>query len=246
MKTTKRRHGSASATLLLALGCGALWAQADAPDSVAEAESALAAGNYGRAVELLRSALEQDPGLVEARFRLAVLLTQQGQFDEAGRHFGAVVEAVPEHRTARYAEISTLIMLERYDRARSRTEAGLVALPRDGQLAHILARLLACAPREDVRDGKLALDLALKVHEIKQIPDTTETLAMAYAESGDFDRAIGLQQQVLAEVEGGDAEQTQLPVMRQRLDSYVAGTPWRSRSPIEILMATMGGGPGGG
>ena len=110
-------------------------------------------------------------------------------------------------------------------------------MPRDGQLAHTLARLLATAPVEQVRNGALALRLALTVYEVKQTYDTGETVAMAHAELGDFESAIEMQRGLVARAQSEDAEE-KVEALRDRLLSYLRSEPWRATSPGEIAMAT--------
>jgi len=59
-----------------------------------------------------------------------------------------------------------------------------------------------------------------------QDTDTGETLAMAMAELGRFDQAVGFQSQVIEIVrQAGRAEL--LSAMTARLDAYRASRPWR-------------------
>jgi hypothetical protein len=116
-------------------------------------------------------------------------------------------------------------------------QEGLEALPQDGQLAHTLARLLASAPEDSVRDGQLAVRLATAVYSIKKIYETAETLAMAHAEAGDFDQAVEIQTGLVARAKTeGDA--TRLEALELRLVSYQRREPWRAVSPAEIATAT--------
>lgn len=208
-----------------------------ASEMATEASRQMRLGDYPKALELLRSAVAKDPSLGGARFQLASLLAYLGRFQEAGPEFAAVVAADPENSAARRGEITALLLENRYADARRKLEDGLQALPRDGQLAHTLARLLATAPDAAVRDGGLAVGLALKVFEVKKIVPTGETLAMAYAEVGDFSKAAETQKQVLEMAkETGDV--AQLEPLRQRLALYESGKPWHAQSPMEIAMAT--------
>jgi tetratricopeptide (TPR) repeat protein len=210
---------------------------ADPEALVAEAVRLVGAGDYDQAVSKFRQALAQEPDEPAVRFQLARVLAALGRFEEARVEFATVVVAAPQNAAARRGEVTALLLLERYGEARRKLEEGLTALPREGQLAHILARLLATAPDDQVRDGELALRLAESVYEVKKLYETGETVAMAHAELGQFDRAIELQRQLIAQAEGeGDSERVES--LRQRLESYERSEPWRAASPVEIATAT--------
>ncbi len=185
-----------------------------------------------------RDALEADPELDSVRFLLAHSLIRAGRFQEARPEFAALVLTDPQNGAARRGEITSLILMERYPEARRKLEEGLTVLPRDGQLAHTLARLLATAPDDAVRDGALALRLAEAVFRIKKTPQTSETMAMAAAETGNFELAIEMQNTLITEAEQKGARAEEIESLRQRLNFYQAAHPWRAESAMEIAMAT--------
>jgi tetratricopeptide (TPR) repeat protein len=210
---------------------------ADSEKLIGEAVGLVEARNYDQAVTKFRKALAQDPDQPTARFQLARLLAVLGRFEEARAEFATVVAAAPQNAAARRGEVTALLLLERYAEARRKLEEGLTALPREGQLAHILARLLATAPDDEVRDGELALRLAQSVYEVKKLYETAETVAMAHAELGQYDEAIELQRGLVAQAES-EGDSRQVESLRLRLDSYERSEPWRAASPVEIATAT--------
>jgi TPR repeat protein len=102
-----------------------------------------------------------------------------------------------------------------------------------------VAALLAASPLEAVRDPATALRVALKLAagEIQSDPQMFETLAAAYAASGDFGNATASERIALRKAEAL-AWNTRL--MKQRLDEYRAGRAWRG----ELLALSPSGAPG--
>ena len=86
------------------------------------------------------------------------------------------------------------------------------------------AWILATSPASRRRDGALAAHLAERAVDQEPNADTLDTLAAAYAERGDFPRAIETQQAALEYLPARDARQQ---AFSKRLASYRAGQPWR-------------------
>lgn len=192
-----------------------------------EAQKLQRAGDFTAAIERYRRALELAPKLIAARYEMGALLGHQGRIEEALAAFRLVIEADPHHAGARRGEVTALLLTGRYGEARQQLNEALRFMPRDSQLAHTLARLLAVAPDARVRDGQLAIDLAQRVHAARREAETAQTLAMAYAEAGQLDRALEVQRE-----QGGAGERA-----GEHLRAYEEGRPWRAASPEEILVA---------
>ena len=194
-------------------------------------------GDLDQALVKIREAVEEAPNDFRIRFQLASMLAAQGRFEEAGPVFAKVVKLDPKNSAARRGEITALLFMGRYSDARAKLEEGLTALPRDGQLAHTLARVCASAPLDKVRHGEMALQLGLKVYEVVKTYETGETVAMAYAELGRFEDAIAFQRELIVKAEkAGDSSRVES--LRERLVTYLSNEPWRAASPAEIAMAT--------
>lgn len=212
-------------------------AEARAMELAQGAQTSVAQGDYDGAVEKFREALAAYPEFHQIRFELGRVLAYIGRYEESAAEFAAVVTAMPEFGAARRGEVTALLLQGRYADARAKLQEGLDILPRDGQLAHTLARLLATAPVDRVRDGQLALHLALKVYEIKKTYETGETLAMAYAEVGNFEKAVEVQRGLVSEAEK-EADEPRAARLRERLLTFLRNEAWRAASPAEIAMAT--------
>jgi hypothetical protein len=102
---------------------------------------------------------------------------------------------------------------------------GLRHLPNNPDLLNDLAWVRAAGP-DGVRDGKEAVELATRACELSRwmTPDFIDTLAAAYAEAGDFARAVEYQKKALtfpSFEKAGGAE------ARWRIEQYTQKKPFR-------------------
>ncbi|HVS03592.1 MAG TPA: tetratricopeptide repeat protein [Thermoanaerobaculia bacterium] len=155
---------------------------------------------------------------------------RQGRPEAALERYAAALAADPRRREALHGEARSLIALGRWAEARRRAETGLAGAGGDAELAALLVRVLAAAPDPAVRDGGRAVTLAQRLLAARRSAEHAELLAMALAESGDFDQAAALQQQLVAQARaaGRRAEAERLEAALAR---YRRGEPWRLPSP---------------
>ncbi|MCY3756607.1 MAG: tetratricopeptide repeat protein [Acidobacteria bacterium] len=192
---------------------------------------------YPKALEHYRNAVELDPGFENAHFNAANLLMRLGKMAQAGEHYGRVNELNPSHAFARFMQAMTLVKLGRFQAARTLLETSHKALPEDIDITHALARLLAASPQSTANDGRMALKLLEGVLKSQNEVafEHFETLAMALAMSGQYNRALQVQQAMMNEVkQGGRADLAAL--LQENLVLYRSGqpcrTPWRADDPI--------------
>src|SRR6185369_3467148 len=111
-------------------------------------------------------------------------------------------------------------------------------LPDDLQLNHTLARVLAAAPDAAARDGRQALAISQRLEAAMGDKKTTqlgETLAMAFAEVGNFANAAAIQRSVLeAAARAGLSPDVRRMTANLRL--YERGqacrTPWQPNEDV--------------
>jgi hypothetical protein len=93
--------------------------------------------------------------------------------------------------------------------------------------AHALARLLAAAPEDRVRDGRAALKLVDGLVKGPQSLELAETTAMALAEVGRYKEAVEVQREALTA-----ATSSGLSAAQQRITNnlrlYESGRPCRT------------------
>lgn len=92
------------------------------------------------------------------------------------------------------------------------------------------AWLEATSPVRSVRDGGKAVADALESCQLKhwKNPSVFDTLAAAYAETGDFQNALRSEQQAIALTPPKDADS--LSVYREHLAAYQRHQPWRANN----------------
>lgn len=191
-------------------------------------------GRFEAAVEQYRQALELDRNLVGARRDLAAVLGHLQRFSEAASEYEQVTATVPEDEPARWGEALALILDHRPGEAVRTLEEGVATVSADVALRSLLARLLAAAPDDGLRRGSRALELARSVYDDRPLPVHAETVAMAYAETGDFEEAVEWQRRVVAQLDPGPAAER----ARERLELYQSGAPFRVRSLEDLVVAT--------
>ncbi|HEY7440957.1 MAG TPA: hypothetical protein VH701_00960, partial [Vicinamibacterales bacterium] len=92
---------------------------------------------------------------------------------------------------------------------------------------HALARLLAAAPDDRVRDGARALSIMNELVKSQQTLTMAETIAMAFAELRQFGDAVEWQQKAIA----GATEQKRFDLvekLKTNLVLYMKGQPCRT------------------
>ena len=87
------------------------------------------------------------------------------------------------------------------------------------------AWILSTSKHDRIRDGVLALHLAQRAVAQAENPGTLDTLAAAYAESGDFARAIATQRNAIAAI--SQETESLREELVGRLAKYEAREPWR-------------------
>lgn len=108
------------------------------------------------------------------------------------------------------------------------------ALKIDGKNSGVLNNLawvLATSPKDDLRNGQRAIELAKQACEVTEYKQAhiLSTLAAGYAESGDFENAVTWSQKAVEL--GGDQTKDQLA---KELESYQQKKPWRETAPPDM------------
>ena len=195
-------------------------------------------GDLQSAEEHFRVAVRLDPGNSKSRLGLAELLRNTGRCAEAIQHFASLISAAPEYSEGRLSMAMCEVQAGNYAGAKSVLEAGHQAYPNHPGLNDALARVLAASPDAGVRDGPLALELAQRQTASNSRAETLETLAMAYAEAGQFQHAIDAQSESLRFVRAGN-NPAYLLHLEANLRRYQQGEPCRTPWPDFFLRSAV-------
>lgn len=196
----------------------------------------LSKGEWAAAAGYLRKAVDLAPRNPTLNLKLAEALRRAGRADEALRYYDEAIGAAPGTGAAeaRFGYAMALVRLQRYSDARDRLSEGVARHPGEPAFAHALARLLAAAPDERVRDGRRALAMTRELLERQKTPDLYETTAMALAAVGQFQEAATLQRELIAAATrtGHDGVARRLG---ENLKRYEARQPSRHPWPDEAM-----------
>ena len=157
---------------------------------------------------------------------LARLLQATERPLEALELYNRAVTVDPFQVGASLARAQLLMGYGRYEEALASLKEAYGLSPTHGELAGTLARFLAAVPREDLRDGEAAVALAGKLYQAAPTALHSETLAMALAEAGRCEEAVGFQEQAIRLVAEGDPAKVP-PRMAQYLQHYRTARPCR-------------------
>jgi tetratricopeptide (TPR) repeat protein len=134
---------------------------------------------------------------------------------------------------------------KQYGKAIADYEQALRLDPKDSYALGRFAWLLATCTKDEMRDGKRALQLATKACELDSWKECDfQTLAAAYAECGDFKQAVKWQQKALELASGltgywapsaSDKAESQ-----KRLNLYQNGKPYRDYSQDAVATPDLG------
>ncbi len=173
-------------------------------------------------------AVELDPDDSWAFGQLGVVYLALKQYDQAIDALNRAVEINPNYgwaltnRGVAYARMNQFTMaLEDFSRA---VEPPIDTTNSQFHVAlHCVAWALATLPEDAIRDGRRAIELSTRACELTewQLATYLDTLAAAYAEAGDFDQAVRIQEQAL-EMDDPIDEDAHL-----RLQLYQAKQPYR-------------------
>ncbi len=187
---------------------------------------------YEEAIPHYQRAIGANPTLKAAYANLSTALGRLGRFKEAALASRRALELDPTDSQVRAAEVTALLLAGQDAQVRLMLEQTL-DLPDQGgsgYFAVLLVQVLAASEDDEVRDGQRALNVAQQLFQRAQTPAHGAVLAMAYAETDNFEEAAAWQERLIENLER-TAPPEALEEARERLAAYREGrkirAPWR-------------------
>ena len=157
-------------------------------------------GNHDQALHHLRRSIQLNPQDAKAHERTAMILVRGGRVSEALEYLRKVAQLDPTSAEAQFRVGLACYRLRRHEDAIVALRQGLKIAPENSELSNLLAWVLAVQPDTSRLDAQEAVSLAERVVEQteRKNPIYLDTLAAAYAATGEFDKAIDTVQLVIS------------------------------------------------
>ena len=185
--------------------------------------------DYGKAIELLENISMKQPGNENLKIQLVVLYSQNKQNRKAWEILKPMIEKNPENIDFQRLKSQIMIAINRHTEAVKALEIVLKDQPDDEVTLNNLSWLLSTSPNDLIRNGNRALELALKACEMSEYKKAyiLSTLAAAYAEIGDFDKAVEWSKKSLDMSKDDDNVKDRTDELERELDSFKNKKPYR-------------------
>lgn len=155
-------------------------------------------GQFDKALAEYNKALALNPG-GDNFYNRALLFNKIGKLDAALRDYNEAVRRNPTNGDGYYGRGNAHEARGAYRQAAADWQKAAQLSPKDPRVLNALAWLKATCPDGSLRNGKEAVRLALKLCQISNWKDSDylDTLAAAYAEEGNFEKAVEHQRRAL-------------------------------------------------
>ncbi len=188
---------------------------------------------FREAISDLQQVVARVPNRVDLKLQLATFYNYDQRPSKAIKLTTEIIEDDDANWRALRTRADALLSVGKHAEAIDDYSAALELQPEDDGILNNLAWVLATSPVDDVRDGTRAIVLAKKACEVTNFERAhiLSTLAAAYAEAGDFERAVKWSTDA---VEKGKTDlKEQLEQLQQELESYKQRKPWREMQEVK-------------
>ncbi len=205
--------------------------QPDCADCYFERGNALMrTGDVHAAIDDFSTCLSIEPRHAPALASRAAMLLQVHCLEQALDDIASAAEARPLNDRDIHNRAVILVHMGRVKEAISEYQRALELNPDSGGTHNNLAWLLATSEDPRIRNGRRAVGHALRAVELGRTGGWMDTLAAAYAESGDFDAAVAAEDEALQLVGGNNPAFLKRKSLYQHGISYAAWLGARRRN----------------
>jgi Flp pilus assembly protein TadD len=244
-----RRLARAAASGLLLLLCGLTWRQCGMyadhetlwattltrnPDSFIVHNNLgnllIRRGQVNEAVGHFQRVIQLQPDYQVGYYNLANVLMQKGETEQAIALYKRAVELAPRYIGAHNNLANALFAQGRTREAMTHYETAMRLDPGSPILCNNVAKVLATSSDASLRDGRTAVELALRAEQLSggREPMFIATLAAAYAECGQFSAAVSTAQRAL-DLAARQNNPGLAEFLRRQIVLYQAGQPFHER-----------------
>jgi tetratricopeptide (TPR) repeat protein len=181
---------------------------------------------YEKAIDDYTAAIKGDPQFAMGYSNRGKAWLARKEYEKVIEDCNKSIELDPRYALPLTYKAQALVQLKKYGEA-DKAFAAAVKLSPIAARYNSHAWFLATCPDGKIRDGKKAVELAKKaVAQSGKVVSWSyrDTLAAAYAEAGDFEKAVAEQQKAL---EDKTVSKDERKKMEARLELYKAKKPYR-------------------
>lgn len=196
------------------------------PNDYSKGMKAYFKGEYDKAIKLLTVVLSQFPWHRDALRGRRMAWYKKGNFDRAAEDDSMRIKINPYNA---YLYYSRGQVRQASKDCPSAIEDFTKAIEIDATISNFYRRkawVLATCIDGKWRNGKEALQLIEKAEQIKVSPYNLNALAAAYAETGDFQKAISTMENLIKHIQEQNKTKN-IEKFNKMLESYKAHKPWR-------------------
>jgi tetratricopeptide (TPR) repeat protein len=193
------------------------------------------AKKYDEALAILEEIHKKEPEKDNVALLMINVFSSQKKNRKALEYLTPLLEKSPENIALLRIKSQILIALNRHSDAAKILETVIKAEPEDEVSINNLSWILSTSPADSVRNGKRALELAEKASELTKYKKAyiLSTLAAAYAETGNFEKAIEWSEKSIEYANEDENVSERIDDLRKELDSYKQQKPFREILPDE-------------
>jgi tetratricopeptide (TPR) repeat protein len=191
----------------------------------------LGAGDTPGGIEHLREVTNVQPSNFEAHLNLASALASEGKLEEAIANYQTALRLDPNSALAHYQFGSALLNARREKEALRELHEALRLSPESALTLDKLGWILSTSSDASLRNGKEAIALAERACQLTKNsnPITLSTLSAAYAEDGQFERAIAIAEKSKSLVDALKKPKL-FDLIKRQLSFYADHRPFRNGS----------------